>query len=156
MASSSESKVRITRLSRELREDSSHLHQLTRAIDALLAHPRIASNHWSELQVLFSELRDQLSLHFSLEEAEEYLNISCDANPECICTAEYLKLQHAELFENIRGVADAALDIPSDNERRMNAIVARYRRFRRSLDAHEEAEWNLVQRAFDEDLGVGD
>ncbi len=156
MASSFESKVRSSDLRRELREDSSTLHQLTAAIDQLLSHSRIAANHWSDLQVLFSDLCDQLSLHFALEEAEGYLSISADANPECICTAEYLKHQHAELFEEVRCVAEAARDITNENERRVEAIIARYRRFRLALEAHEEAEWNLIQRACDDDLGVGD
>lgn len=156
MVSKFSSKARSIRLRRELREDNSRLHELGSAIDELTCDSRIAANHWNELQDLFNDLRDQLSLHFALEEAEGYLNISSDGNPELICSAEYLKLQHVELFEDMRIVAEAACDVPSDHTRRIEAVLGRYRQFRWAFEAHEEAEWNLMQRACDEDLGVGD
>jgi hypothetical protein len=156
MASRFDSKNRDPKLRSELREDQHHLHELTLAIDELLSHPRIAENHWNDVQSLWGELRDQLSLHFALEEAEGYLNISRSANPECVCTAEYLKLQHAELFGEICAVAEAACDVESNHQRRVAATIARYRRFRSALDAHEEAEWNLIEEAWGKDLGVGD
>ncbi len=156
MASTVKPDARSKRLRSELKVDNSHLHELTVAIDELLRHPKIAGNHWTELQSLFSDLRDQLSLHFALEEAEGYLNIAADANPECICTAEYLRLQHAELFEDMRVITEAAFDAAPDNTRRINAVIGRFRRFRWAWEAHEDAEWSLIQRAMDEDLGVGD
>jgi hypothetical protein len=153
--SHSSSKARSTQLRRDLKRDNSRLHELSAAIEELTRDPRIAINHWVELQSQFDDLRDQLSLHFALEEAEGYLNLSSDVNPEHVCSAEYLKLQHVELFEEMVAIANAACEIASEDHVRVDAVLARYRRFKLAFDAHEAAERNLLQRAYD-DIGVGD
>lgn len=156
MENKSTSPDRSKMLRRELKDDNSRLHELSAEIERLISDARIAANHWSELQELLTAFRDQLSLHFALEESEGYLDLSNSGNPEFVCSAEYLKLQHVELFEDINAVAEAACDTPNDNLRRIEAVLGRYRRFRWSFEAHEESEWNLMQSAYDDDIGVGD
>lgn len=156
MTSGLMSDLRTHRLRLELEEDSHHLRELKLAIDEVLAHPRITANHWGELQELLNDLRDQLSLHFALEEADGYLDCAVESHPERASDADHLRHQHEELFEEIRTIADSAMELSTEKQRKMEALVERFRRFRSSLEAHEEAEWDLIQQVMDEDLGVGD
>ena len=134
---------------------------------AVLTHPReAAANHWSELIQLFSDLNDQLALHFGLEEAYGYFDQALDADPEMSIAAEELRGQHAVLFEDSRHLAEAAAhactgDAPIEGvtpevTTAQEKVLVRYDSFVKQFHEHEEAELKLILDALDEDLGVGD
>ncbi len=149
----------------EIKQDN---HDLKRIVDRLAVttgSAAIAANHWDELTRLWSELRDQLAMHFGLEEAYGYFDLIVDADRPLMAAAEELKSQHAELFEQVRHLVDATArtskgdpavegsvpEVTTAQEK----LLRRYRRWLQDFKSHEEAELELILTAIDEDLGVG-
>ena len=150
----------------EIKQDN---HDLKRIVDRLAvttSSPAMAANHWQELTGLWTELRDQLAMHFGLEEAYGYFDLIAGADRPLMGIAEELKGQHAELFEQVRMLVDATArtstgepaiegsvpEVTTAQEK----LLRRYRRWLRDFKNHEEAELELILTAIDEDLGVGD
>lgn len=133
----------------------------------LLTQPReAAANHWVELITLFADLRDQLALHFGLEEAYGYFDQAIGTDVELSVVADGLRSQHAVLFEEARHLAEAAADAHTGDapiEGRtpevttaQEKILRRFEGFLTQFNEHEEAELKLILDALEEDLGVGD
>ncbi|MCA9141115.1 MAG: hypothetical protein KDB00_30300, partial [Planctomycetales bacterium] len=85
----------------EIKEDNRQLKTLWDRLLPMLSHHQTAKNHWPELIADFSDLRDQLAIHFSLEEAYGYFDDAVDIAPHLSLTAESLKGQHTELFAQV-------------------------------------------------------
>jgi len=141
---------------RDIKDDSHHLKVLLEKIRPMVSHEKIASNHWTEVIELWSELRDQLALHFSLEEAYGYFEEAIDTAPELSTKAESLRGQHSSLFESIRHLVESAGDVSADQEEKIGKMLHRYETFIRAFQVHEEAELLLILDALDSDLGVCD
>lgn len=141
---------------KDIKDDNRQLKALLEQVAPLASHVQAALNHWPELVKLLGELRDQLALHFSLEEAYGYFEEALGAEPQLSAAAEMLRCQHSTLFSTIRDLADAAADLPVDREAEIATLLNTYNKFRSSLETHEEAELRLILQALDDDLGVGD
>jgi len=141
---------------REIKDDNQQLKCLLDQITPLTAHCQTAINHWPELIQLFDELRDQLALHFSLEEAYGYFDDAVGIEPQLSASAECLRAEHTHLFEAIRHLADRAKEIEGDQEEAVARLLDGLAKFRRSFEQHEEAELDLILQSLDQDLGVGD
>ena len=141
---------------KDIKDDNRDLKHLLDKIFPLAEHPQTAINHWQELVNLFADLRDQLALHFSLEEAYGYFDDAVVTAPRLSATAECLKGQHPKLFETIRGLADKASEIGSDSSERVTRFLAEFNRFRAEFEKHEEDELKLILDALEDDIGVGD
>lgn len=141
---------------KEIKDDNQHLKTLWDRIIPLAEHPEKASNHWIELVGLLAELRDQLALHFSLEEAYGYFDDAVDAAPQLSTVAECLRSEHPKLYAHIRDLADGAAEIRRDHSEKITDCVQDFQSFRQSFEVHEEAELKLILEALDDDIGVGD
>ena len=141
---------------KDIKDDNRDLKSLLDRIAPLTQHWQIATNHWVELVELFAQLRDQLALHFALEEAYGYFEEAIVTAPQLSATAELLRSQHAKLFERIRDLADSALEVSAESSEKMTRFLNRYQQFLESLEQHEESELKLILDALDDDLGVGD
>ncbi|TWT81894.1 hypothetical protein CA13_33490 [Planctomycetes bacterium CA13] len=141
---------------RDIKDDSHHLKVLLEKISPMVSHEKIAGNHWLELINLLSELRDQLALHFSLEEAYGYFEEAVDTAPELSTKAESLRSEHSELFESIRHLVESAAELQPDQEEKIARLLKRYNAFIRAFQTHEELELNLILEALESDLGVCD
>jgi len=133
----------------------------------LLTNPREAAvNHWQELIGLFGDLRDQLALHFGLEEAYGYFDMAIETDAEMSFAAETLRSQHADLFESARRIAEVAADAKTGEEPIEGAtpevttsqekVLDRFERFLHDFNQHEEAELKLILDSLDDGIGVGD
>lgn len=140
----------------EIKEDNRQLKQLWDRLVPMLSHPETAQNHWPELIAGLAELRDQLAIHFSLEEAYGYFDDAVDAAPQLSVAAESLKSQHSGLFAQARDLADLIIETPVDRIDRVGKLIRRFDVFRNHFEQHEEAELKLILQSFDDDLGVGD
>lgn len=151
---------------KDIKDDSRDLKILIERM-RLITQPReAAANHWSELLNLFADLRDQLALHFGLEEAYGYFDEAIGAETELSITADRLRSQHAALFEDARHLAEAAVDahtgdpaIEGESPEVTTAqerILNRFDEFLEQFHEHEEAELKLILDALDVDTGVGD
>lgn len=141
---------------KDIKDDNRDLKILLDSILPLAQHHKTATNHWPELICLFADLRDQLALHFSLEEAYGYFDDAVGSAPQLSSSAESLRNQHSQLFERIRDLADSALEVSADSEEKVTRLLKEYDRFRQSFEEHEEAELKLILDALDDDIGVGD
>ena len=141
---------------KEIKDDNKQLKQIWDQIIPIADRTETASNHWRELIGLFAELRDQLALHFSLEEAYGYFDDAVDAAPQLSTIAECLRSEHPDLFAQIRDLADGAAEIRSDRTEEIEDYVHLFQKFRKQFEAHEEAELKLILEALDDDIGVGD
>ncbi len=141
---------------KEIKEDNLLLKSLWDQIGPLAAHIETATNHWPELITLLSDLRDQLAIHFTLEEAYGYFDDAVDIAPQLSLQAENLRGQHRNLFEQIRDLADRVTEVSLESEQQSTAFMKRFSRFRRDLENHEEDELKLILESLDDDLGVGD
>jgi hemerythrin-like domain-containing protein len=141
---------------REIKDDNRHLKALWDRLLPMLSHPETARNHWRELISGLAELRDQLAIHFSLEEAYGYFDEAIDAAPRLSTQAEVLRSEHADLFGMIRDLADGILEFDGERPEHVTKLLSRFERFRRRFERHEEAELTLILESLDDDLGVGD
>jgi iron-sulfur cluster repair protein YtfE (RIC family) len=141
---------------KDIKDDSRDLKHLMDRILPLAKHPQTASNHWRELSGLFADLRDQLALHFALEEAYGYFDDALISAPRLSVMAEALRGQHSRLFERIRGLADKSCEVSADSPEKVARLLNDFQHFREELEHHEEEELKLILDALENDLGVGD
>ena len=141
---------------KDIKDDNQDLKILLDKITPITCHQQTATNHWPELITLFSDLRDQLALHFSLEEAYGYFDDAVVSAPQQSVTAELLRSEHPQLFAMIRDLADQASEICSDRPEEVSRFIQRFDAFRRAFEKHEESELKLILDSFDDDLDVAD
>ena len=133
-----------------------HLHQAVDKIHAMLdkyAKHDITQGEVAEATGVVQSLYDQMRKHFEQEEEGGYLEEAITRVPTLAAQAAVLQQQHAELSQ-IAGqmLADAgSIGRPVDVWTRLKAD---YARFAKKLLGHEAAENKLLERAFNEDLGV--
>jgi chromosome segregation ATPase len=115
---------------------------------------------------LLAKLRDQLAMHFSLEEAYGYFEDALDTAPHLARRAEELRAQHGSLYRALSLLAERAEQL-SDGRQSMEArftvvsmivadVAAGYREFSAKFAEHESQESQLICEAFNSDIGSGD
>ena len=140
----------------EIKEDNVHLKELWDRIAPLALHIETATNHWPELITLLADLRDQLAIHFTLEEAFGYFDEAVDVAPQLSMKAESLRGDHRSLFAQIRDLADRITEVSLESETQLSEFMKLFLKFRHAFEYHEEAELKLILESLDDDLGVGD
>ncbi|MBW3596714.1 MAG: hemerythrin domain-containing protein [Planctomycetes bacterium] len=142
---------------REIKEDNRRLHELWDETERLLASsPQEPSPR--QVAEALGTLRDQLALHFSLEEAYGYFEDALDVAPRLSERAEELRSQHGALFLELCGIVERAEQWLYHETARdvLPAISRRYRRFLHALKEHETRETAMIMEALNDDVGVGD
>ena len=126
---------------------------------------RLAGQSWTRpaqahrFTMFLGELRDQLALHFALEEAYGYFEDAISQAPRLCERAQSLREQHGELFTELCELVDEAEESTQSHVplyRWSRRLLVAYRRFDRRLREHEHNENELILAAFDDDIGVGD
>jgi len=141
---------------KDIKDDGRDLKVLMDRIQ-LVSHPLpTATNHWPELIRLFADLRDQLAMHFSLEEAYGYFDDAIVTAPQLSVTAECLRSQHSSMFQQICDLAESSLEVSCETDEQIESFLQRFEHFRATFQKHEEAELKLILDAMDDDIGVGD
>jgi hypothetical protein len=140
----------------EIKEDNRQLGDLWQGVLALLARPRrvsarlIVDKMW--------DLRDQLAMHFALEDAYGYFENAIGQAPRLSEQAELLRAQHDELFLEMCELVEEAEKLLYDETpaRSRTEMAVRFYRFHALFQEHEIRENELIFEAFDDDIGVGD
>lgn len=140
----------------EIKEDHLHLNELLDQLGHLVDEPEALPNHRKKFSGLLAELRDQLAFHFTLEEAYGYFEDALDGSPWLHSEAGELRNQHAQLYVQISGLAERALDLPVDSTAEVKELAADYASFRAALRNHETSEMKLILDAMNRDFGDGD
>lgn len=141
---------------KDIKDDNRDLKALFDQLKPVIGHPQTVVNHWPEIADLLGQLRDQLAMHFSLEEAYGYFDAALGATPEHSAAAEFLRSEHAMLFSQIRDLAEWSTNASVKKDSNVESMIRSYAKFYRRLQVHEEAELELILDALDDDIGVGD
>lgn len=142
----------------EIKDDAREFRQCLAQASEMLGPGQLSALEPRSLMELLGRVRDQLALHFSLEEAYGYFEDAISAAPHLSEQAELLRAQHQVLFAEFgRTIAAAEELLYGDNDDDARARVARlYQNFRANLQLHEAREQDLILAAFNDDLGGGD
>lgn len=138
----------------EIKEDNQRLYALLEEVRTACSRRPATFVEPERLAERLAELRDQLALHFSLEEAVGYFDDPLDVAPEIGERAETLRSQHADLYREVVSIADCAEDMLSLRRRpSLRQLVIRARRFCRDLEIHEAEESDLMWTVYHRDIG---
>jgi len=142
----------------EIKDDHHELRQLMHHTCAMLGPSGASEIEYPRLVELLGKLRDQLAMHFSLEEAYGYFDDAISVAPHLSRRAECLRSQHFGLFGEACRLAEAAEQL-SRHEKPATALdrlAEDYRRFSTRFHDHESQECDLILEAFNDDIGTGD
>ena len=118
----------------------------------------IAPSHCRLLTDRLCLLRDQLAMHFSLEEAYGYFDDPVEVAPQLGRAADQLRKEHKSLYLELCDLVDHAERWLYEEKLANLAlwIGPQFVEFDRRLREHEERENELIYDAYDADIGVGD
>ena len=120
--------------------------------------PNWMQTEYDRLVELFTKLRDQLAMHFSLEEAYGYFEDAISVAPHLSKRAEALRAQHFELYSQLCSLVERAEQLLYHEAAKvaLAGLAEDFRRFSAGLQQHESCESELILHAFNDDLGAGD
>jgi hypothetical protein len=142
----------------EIKEDNRELRAILASSQQCLASS-YSIHQVRDAFMLLSRLRDQLAMHFSLEEAFGYMDDALNCAPRLSEKAVALKDEHSQMFVDLCQIVDAAEEIVFvfvDQEDFVRVVAGPFEAFYRRLQLHEQAEQQLILAALDDDIGVGD
>ncbi len=107
---------------------------------------------------LLIQLRDQLALHFSLEEAYGYFDDPIRVAPHLSESAKRLRDEHEVLYGTFATLTEDMEERHRSGElpKSSDELVERFSRYYTEMQSHEARENELILRAYDDDIGVGD
>lgn len=143
---------------KEIKDDHRELWRLLADASGLAAEAENGEPHRRRFADRLAQLRDQLAMHFALEEAYGYFDDPLSVAPRLCGEAEHLRAQHATLYLELCRLTDEAERIVYQHAplRESVALAEAFDEFHTELQEHEERENDLILAAFDDDLGVGD
>ncbi len=105
-----------------------------------------------------NDFRDQLAVHFALEEAYGYFDEPLQAAPQLAEKADRLRTEHQELYSEISELVDQAerMFYAGQTAALAHRFGPHFLAFDARLRNHEECENELIWDAFNRDTGVGD
>jgi hypothetical protein len=142
----------------EVKDDNHFLRSLMEMARRALLDDLPSHHSPREFADLLCQLRDQLAMHFALEEAFGYFEDALDVAPQLSRQADLLRAQHQVLYVAICEIAEEAEQLlyhetPVDLRAEMRD---RFAGFYEEFQDHEACENALILEAFDDDIGVGD
>ena len=142
----------------EIKEVNQDLWRSLRVLKRQCARPSAILNHQKTFLACFEEARDQLALHFALEEAFGYFDDPVDVAPQLCDQAFALRSEHGPLYLEFCELVDRVCELSdggvvSDSVR---AIVDDFEKFHQSLLKHEDKENKLILHEYTDDIGVAD
>ena len=142
----------------EIKEDNCRLRELLTEGADDAAHGNLGRISARDRVELYLAIRDQLGLHFALEDAYGYFHDAIEEQPWLAINAKRLQSQHDMIFRHLCVVVDAAECIlyREYNAIRVKELLEAFMAFYCQLAEHEHAENELILAAFDDDIGVGD
>ncbi len=105
------------------------------------------------LMLGLQELREMMHDQFSREEYGGYLQETIAIAPRYSTECEQLRHEHRLLLSDIEAMLD---DLTHNPEETLGAFHVRFRDFATRYLSHEHHENAIVQKALDDDIGVGD
>jgi hypothetical protein len=142
----------------EIKEDARELWSQFQRLEVCLlveSPPRMSRR---QLYAALTQLRDQLAMHFALEEAYGYFEDAIEVAPWLSMKADSLRGEHDNFYDEACQLVDQAeqllhREVPG---RLLAELVDRFGQFYEGFQKHESAENQLIQQAFNEDMGGWD
>ncbi len=142
----------------EIKEVNQDLWRLLADVRRMCNSPATIDSAPRRFLGLVEELRDQLALHFALEESYGYFDDPIDVAPRLCRQANDLRAEHHELYLMIVELSETAevLTQPSRVIGVVLTAVAQFQDFDQRLHRHESLENALIMQEYGDDIGVGD
>jgi hypothetical protein len=142
----------------EIKEVHEELWRTLQQLRDMCARPTSLGDDATGFVELLVRLRDQLAMHFSLEEAYGYFEDPVDVAPWLDKYAHELRAEHENLYQEIVALVERAEDSLFHNRRDelSNGIPLAFGVFDDQFSRHEQRETDLIFAAFHDDIGVGD
>ena len=142
----------------EIKEDHHELRQLMHHTEATLSRPDWMKVEYDRLVEMLGKLRDQLAMHFSLEEAFGCFEDALSVAPHLARRSEQLRAQHFALFSELCRLEDQAEQLLYHEApaTAVQKLAHDYRDFSARFRVHEAAESELVLEAVNADIGGED
>ncbi len=142
----------------EIKEVNEDLWKLLEKVKLLCANPPRAQDQGRQVVEMLAELRDQLAMHFALEEAYGYFDDPIRVAPQLSVAACALRDEHQVLYAMVRDLADDVDELyrAGDLPKSPSGVAERFQDYYEHLQLHENRENELILDAYDLDIGVGD
>lgn len=142
----------------EIKDDNLQLRQVLVETDSVFDDLGSTFPPHKSVVDLLWRLRDQLAMHFALEDAYGYFDDAIAEAPRLSEKAEVLRRQHDDLFLQICELVEESEQLlyRECSTRHRSILAKRYRKFHVEFELHETRENKLILEAFDDDIGVGD
>jgi len=142
----------------EIKEDNIELRRLLTEAGQLFDEVSLPLTPFKTVVDLLSELRDQLAMHFSLEEAYGYFDDAVNVAPRLSDVAAQLREDHEQLFNYVCDLVEQAerLLYQESTASAVQTIAQQFLAFRHRFQDHEYREDELILQSLDDDIGVGD
>jgi hypothetical protein len=142
---------------REIKEVNEELWKVFAQLRDLAHQPLVADQHRALLDQL-AAARDQLAMHFALEEAYGYFDEPVEVAPQLSRRASQLRAEHKDLYVQLCQVVERAeqLFYADQPSALCEWFGPAFSAFDARLHHHEAQEHELIVEAYDADLGVGD
>ena len=143
---------------KEIKDVNQDLWHIVAELREVTRNPYLVRSRRYQFVGMLEDLRDHLALHFALEEAYGYFDEPLKVDPRLSSRAKFLRSQQRELYLVACDLIDHAMQLHDGHNVRALArrLVAEYADFDTRLRRHEQAENELIQQEWDEDIGVGD
>ena len=143
---------------KEIKDVNQDLWQIVSELREVTQNPYLVRSRRYQFVGMLEDLRDHLALHFALEEAYGYFDEPLQVDPRLSDQAKMLRSQHRQLYLAVCELIDQAMLLHDGHN--LNALARRlvdaYTDFEGQLNCHEQAENDLIQQEWDDDIGVGD
>jgi hypothetical protein len=142
----------------EIKEVHQELWKLLEEIHYICSRPLSIHQSARILVDKLSQLRDQLALHFALEEAYGYFEDPVFVDPRLSEKAGQLRQEHRKLYQKICQLVDYAEHLHYRGEWAswLTRVSLGFHAFHEQLQVHESMERELIMDAYQDDIGVGD
>lgn len=140
----------------EIKEVNEELWKLLRTVRNRVS-AKLLTEQLEETLPLLAELRDQLALHFALEESYGYFEDPVEVAPQLAEKALALRDEHRVIYVELSDLVEQAERMFYDGQHGtlLTWLGPRFVSFDVRLKDHESRENELILAAYD-DIGVGD
>ena len=142
----------------EIKEVNQDLWRLLERVKHLCLKPQTVERMGRQVVDLLAEFRDQLAMHFALEEAYGYFDDPLQVAPRLNALASTLREEHQVLYALIRDLVDDVDELSRGGKLSGGGprVVERFQEYYDRFQQHETRENVLILEAYDSDIGVGD
>jgi len=142
----------------EIKEENRELRQVLQDCSTAFGADGATPREPKPVVDLLARLRDQLAMHFALEEAYGYFDDAIQVTPQLTDQALKLRGQHGDLFLQLGAIVEQAEQVlyQEQAEPRLASLARDFYRFCSRFQEHEARETDLIVEVVNQEIGCGD